>query len=61
MGQISVIWVDSTFIYGKEKEEKEEKGREEEDFKGGMGGLGTGRQFCRASVGARPDLAWPDG
>jgi hypothetical protein len=35
---------------GKKKEKKEEKGREEEDFKGGMGSLGAGRQFCRVFV-----------
>ena len=45
----------------KKKKEKEEKGPEGEDFKGGMGGLGTGRQFCRVSVGARPNLVWRGG
>lgn len=46
---------------GKKRRRGGREGREEEDFKGGMRGLGTGRQFCRISFRARPDLAWPDG
>jgi hypothetical protein len=39
MGQISIIWVDSTFIYGKEKKEEKSRHERKKTLKAGWEGL----------------------
>lgn len=58
MGQISMIWVDSTFIYGKGKEEeREERRKKSEPLKAGWDFLArtgsSAEYFCAKTV-----LAW---